>query len=304
MYRKIFIVVFIFCSPWLFSCDKCFLNAQNLQGLCEVHENPELIFECYKAAYPDKIENVVFLDGDWAVELFDGKIFFWANGRILPESKRANWENYIPYDIYPYTGQNRDPKSYSLSKILFLREAGSVEARKNSGLPQDFDFFNALFDTATRASTETHIATMWIFGGCKVNVHEDIQVALRNVDKRCMELAKTDEALKDFIENVLIRVDGYHWRLIAGTDRLSNHSFGLAIDVIPPKLDDLDIFWSWIRDESDAWMLFPQEDLWAPPQSMIDIFTEEGFVWGGTWDFYDNMHFEYRPELVELGKRQ
>ena len=29
-----------------------------------------------------------------------------------------------------------------------------------------------------------------------------------------------------------------------------------------------------------------------------EIFEEEGFVWGGKWHLWDNMHFEYRPELI------
>ena len=120
-----------------------------------------------------------------------------------------------------------------------------------------------------------------------------------------MELLKTDKTLQAFAENGFLRIDGYNWRLIAGTDRKSNHSYGLAIDIIPrfnTKLNDMNIFWTWIRDKDDDWMLLPQEDLWCPPQVLIDILKEEGFIWGGTWDFYDNMHFEYRPELIELGK--
>ena len=305
------VLLLVFISN-IFSCDKSSQN-ENKNGkevLVEITEaveteqiSPKIIFECYKKAYPDKIKNVSYVHNDWAVELFDGTIFFWANGRILSDSKRNDWNNYAPYEIYPYRGEPRNPNNYTQEKIDFLRKTGTVEARLETEVVQDMDFFYALFDTATQASTESHIATIYILDGCRVNIHEDIISALERVDTRCMELAKTDNELKHFIDDILIRVDGFHWRLIKGTDRMSNHSYGLAVDVIPPKLDDLDIFWSWIRDDSSDWMLFPQEKLWAPPQSMIDIFREEGFVWGGTWDFYDNMHFEYRPELVELAKQ-
>ncbi|MDY2825712.1 MAG: M15 family metallopeptidase, partial [Treponema sp.] len=36
----------------------------------------------------------------------------------------------------------------------------------------------------------------------------------------------------------------------------------------------------------------------TPPQEIIDIFASEGFIWGGTWAVWDNMHFEYHPELI------
>jgi hypothetical protein len=34
----------------------------------------------------------------------------------------------------------------------------------------------------------------------------------------------------------------------------------------------------------------------------VKIFLEENFIWGGHWDRYDTMHFEYRPELINLSK--
>lgn len=29
----------------------------------------------------------------------------------------------------------------------------------------------------------------------------------------------------------------------------------------------------------------------------------EGFIWGGRWEIWDNMHFEYRPELLAAARR-
>ena len=45
-------------------------------------------------------------------------------------------------------------------------------------------------------------------------------------------------------------------------------------------------------------MLIPLSKRWMPPKEVIRIFEEEGFVWGGKWTIYDNMHFEYHPELI------
>ena len=49
-------------------------------------------------------------------------------------------------------------------------------------------------------------------------------------------------------------------------------------------------------------MLTPLSWRWMPPQAVIDIFEEEGFIWGGKWAIWDNMHFEYHPELIENSK--
>ena len=45
-------------------------------------------------------------------------------------------------------------------------------------------------------------------------------------------------------------------------------------------------------------MLVPLKSRWMPPETVIKIFESEGFIWGGYWIIFDNMHFEYHPELV------
>ena len=45
-------------------------------------------------------------------------------------------------------------------------------------------------------------------------------------------------------------------------------------------------------------MAIPNSKRWMPPKKFIDIFEKEGFIWGGNWVNFDNMHFEYRPELL------
>ena len=37
-----------------------------------------------------------------------------------------------------------------------------------------------------------------------------------------------------------------------------------------------------------------------PPEEVISIFESEGFIWGGKWDIWDNIHFEYHPEILQL----
>ena len=45
-------------------------------------------------------------------------------------------------------------------------------------------------------------------------------------------------------------------------------------------------------------MRLPLERRWMPPQKVIEIFENNGFLWGGKWVIWDNMHFEYRPEVI------
>lgn len=38
------------------------------------------------------------------------------------------------------------------------------------------------------------------------------------------------------------------------------------------------------------------------PMQIVDAFERHGFTWGGRWNHYDTMHFEYRQELVAIAK--
>jgi hypothetical protein len=69
-------------------------------------------------------------------------------------------------------------------------------------------------------------------------------------------------------------------RYIAGTHTLSNHAFGLAIDLNVPE-----------NQRGTRGRMNPQ---------VVDIFAKWGFAWGGTWHYTDPMHFEL-TRLVRAG---
>ena len=137
------------------------------------------------------------------------------------------------------------------------------------------------------------------FLGNKTNVHERMIEPLKKVEEKILTLAKTDSEVKAFLENLKSN-DGYYWRIIEGTKRKSFHSLGIAIDILPKSHGGKQIFWSWAADKyPDTWMLVPLKKRWMLPESVIKIFEDEGFIWGGKWVIYDNMHFEYHPELIQ-----
>lgn len=80
------------------------------------------------------------------------------------------------------------------------------------------------------------------------------------------------------------------WRTIKGTDRLSMHSFAIAIDV-GVKFSD---YWRWNKPDADG--NYPYKNRF--PDAVVAIFEAHGFIWGGKWSHFDTMHFEYRPELL------
>lgn len=85
----------------------------------------------------------------------------------------------------------------------------------------------------------------------------------------------------------------FNWRNIAGTERISMHSFGMTIDVNVAYSD----YWLWVHkvDDENGTLVIPYKN--RIPTELVAIFEEYGFIWGGKWYHYDTMHFEYRPEL-------
>ena len=262
--------------------------------------------------YPD-IEYSSFYDmeeSDWKIEMtadlyFErtskpkekkSAVFYWADGRLLPKEELANKEKYWILR-YQYENKLRDPSTYTEEEIARLKDFGSTENRKNAGGTPMF-FFDWLYSAKSRVIIEDHIIKT-TFLGKSTKIHERIYDHLKNVEKKILA-QKTNPKVKEFIDT-LKSADAYYWREISGTTRKSFHSYGIAIDLLPKRLNGKAIYWGWEKDRlGDKWMLVPLEKRWTPSDEVIRIFEEEGFIWGGYWVIFDNMHFEYHPELVKI----
>lgn len=103
-----------------------------------------------------------------------------------------------------------------------------------------------------------------------------------------LALDSLPDSLKQFVQPPLGGT--FNWRTIAGTDRLSMHSFGICIDIAVRHSH----YWRWARKTEASTIPFQN----SIPIEIVRIFERHGFIWGGRWYHYDSMHFEYRPELV------
>jgi hypothetical protein len=143
-------------------------------------------------------------------------------------------------------------------------------------------FFKKLYgDSAARV--RGRLATVvWLpqTVGRRLRVHGRHKVA--------SQLQKVSDALEraplDTRRTVQSTSGTFAWRKIRGTNRLSMHSFAIAIDVGVPGYAD---FWKWRRSYRNR-----------IPLSVVEVFEQHGFIWGGKWKHFDTMHFEYRPELL------
>lgn len=99
-----------------------------------------------------------------------------------------------------------------------------------------------------------------------------------------------DKLPPSFLQYLIPAQGTYNCRPIAGTDRLSAHGLGIAIDIARAGSD----YWFWSKQKPNGQIPYKNRIPWE----IVLIFEKHGFIWGGKWHHYDTMHFEYRPELI------
>jgi hypothetical protein len=129
------------------------------------------------------------------------------------------------------------------------------------------------------------------FFGLRWPFHERAELPLQKVVERLEALVKGDAKFLKFVKPI---GGTFTWRKIKRTQALSSHSFGIAIDLNT----EYSHYWRWKR-RGEPWV-------WRNkiPQEIVDAFESEGFIWGGRWQHFDTMHFEYRPELLSPDCRE
>ncbi|SHK37591.1 M15 family metallopeptidase [Paramaledivibacter caminithermalis] len=120
---------------------------------------------------------------------------------------------------------------------------------------------------------------------CPFNKNNKAADSLKVVMKELNVLAKNKQQIYSFV----YPVNGtFNYRYISGTNRLSPHSFGIAIDLKSNKSD----YWKWASREAG------ERRLRSYPKEIVKIFEKNNFIWGGKWNHFDILHFEYRPEII------
>ena len=155
-------------------------------------------------------------------------------------------------------------------------------------LPKNYDpgriryepLFRAIYGNSANEVRRNLTTIRWVDGSLiKVTKKEGVDRALRAVVREL-------KALPPLYQKFLSPIGGtFKWRNIAGTSRLSVHSFGAAIDINVKY----SAYWRWSKGKPYRNQI---------PAKIVQIFERHGFIWGGKWYHYDTMHFEYRPELL------
>jgi len=253
------------------------------------------VFAAFQKAYPKRFGPIEMVDGDVTVTL-DRVRFFWAEGRVLPESDLPRRDEYTAQPFYHYPPHLEPIPEYTPEMKAEMddriKSLDEIPPARHSGI------FIQLFRVRDAVSAD-RMSRGLKFLGRGVRVHVDLVPVLRAIQTEIRERARTDRELDRFVKSIR-SVSGLYWRKIARTETLSHHAFGAAVDVVSSNPRHKQTYWLWLKDKDKEWYTRPLETRHMPPESFVEIFEKHGFIWGGKWLFFDTLHFEYRPDLLIL----
>ncbi len=150
-------------------------------------------------------------------------------------------------------------------------------------------FYKKMYGQNAEAVKKNLVSVPWFGETVRFTQINGAAKALQNV---------AEEIARDYPELVpYMKSSGtFYWRKVRGANRLSSHSYGIAIDIAVKQSN----YWRW--DHPKARETDPIGYKNRIPMQIVEVFEKHGFVWGGRWYHYDTMHFEYRPEIVGMVK--
>ncbi len=196
-----------------------------------------------------------------------------ADGKVVPWEKTPNERT----EASPFDLKDNYETPYPLGPIHPL-----TDENFNPGRVRVDELFFATYGKTARDIQKALVTV--VVGGKAFAVHSKIADPLRRVAARLAPMMSKDPSLSRFF----VAPGGtFNWRFIAGTKELSMHSWAIAIDL------DVGL--------ANYWRNEPKPLKWTNryPHAIVDAFEAEGFIWGGRWYYFDTMHFEYRPELID-----
>jgi len=155
--------------------------------------------------------------------------------------------------------------------------------RHDPGRYRNEKFFRKMYGNSAAAVRQNLRPVRWFGHTARMTRINAVNKHLEAVERDLKKLLKKYPQYRKY----LTPIGGmFKWRTIAGTHRLSVHSFGAAIDINVKY----SAYWRWVKGKYRY-----QNKI---PLAIVKIFEKHGFIWGGKWYHYDTMHFEYRPELL------
>ncbi|KXG77469.1 M15 family metallopeptidase [Thermotalea metallivorans] len=276
--KKITVSLMFFCVFFLTGC----VEKESLQNKAS-EDSRAAVYDitmkrdllCLMMAYPEHIDGIE-RGGDGLVH-----VVMKSGKRILYDDQKAKGpgEKLGNPDL-----QDMMEQIYPLSDIKDL-----MDENFDPGRARVYALFQEVYGR-TKEQVQSNLTNVSI-GNRRYpfNRNNGASEALQAAMKEITSLAEKQPEIYPFV----FPVNGtFHYRVIAGTNQLSPHAFGVAIDL---NRNDRD-YWKWVPRKEG------QKRLDAYPREIVRIFEKHYFIWGGKWGHFDILHFEYRPEIILKAK--
>lgn len=213
---------------------------------------------------------------------------FENNHLIFRDGTRLRWDDGIKNKSFQQLLDNPDIEDMFAFKYP-KSNTGPPSPNEDPGRVRNQEFIFKIYGSSKAEVQQQVREIVWCpqLSGMKLKV-----TTLHGVDKKFEKISRQLDKHPELAPYVAKVAGTFAWRNIAGTDRLSMHSFGMTIDVNTRESH----YWQWdCKCTNEDVKLGYSNKI---PRKLVRIFERNGFIWGGKWYHYDTMHFEYRPELL------
>lgn len=213
---------------------------------------------------------------------------FSNNKLIFIDNDKMNYDDNIINKTFEEMINNPSLKDQMSIKYIKIDENPNYIPLQNedAGRVRYEPFFKKMYGSDPQEIKENLTKIIWL---PKSSNKILLVTTINDVHKKLQAISDELELLPNEIKSFVDNPAGVtNYRKISNTNRLSSHSFGIAIDI---NVKDSD-YWQWHKKNE----VFEYKN--KIPLEIVRIFEKHGFIWGGRWYHYDTMHFEYRPELL------
>jgi hypothetical protein len=225
-------------------------------------------------AYPEEIKDIDASE--------DGYIYLILNNdkKILYDDKKEKSK-----DMKTANADLQD----TLEDIYPLESISMVVDGMDPGRRRAYSFLNSIYGSNQNQIEKNLSSFSTSCGNVMFNKNAKAGESLKKALNEAREVAKTNNKINNYIFPIS---GGYNYRVIQDTGRLSPHAYGIAIDL---SRNDAD-YWKWVDKTKGS------KRIEGYPKELVKVFEDNGFVWGGKWEHFDILHFEYRPEIILKSK--
>jgi hypothetical protein len=226
------------------------------------------------AAYPEHLDRL------------EGNAIVWSDGTrmaAIDGRKEKSFENKLA-----------NPDILDMFSIAYVQGPTAPPGfQEDPGRFRHQPFFDKMYGNCRKGEVERHLTDVaWL------PKHQGGMLRVTTVNGVAEKLARVSAELDalpgDRLAFLKPAAGGYNCRTIAGTDRVSAHGHGIAVDIAVARAD----YWRWQKPDASGRYRYRNS---IPPE-IVAIFEKHGFIWGGKWYHFDTMHFEYRPELLAASR--